>query len=172
MYMTNEDRYLDVAKMIRPDQAALRVPKPDKAQKGVCRWCRGPVTKKGREKWCSSACVNEYLALHPDSIRRAAMRRDKGVCALCGRECLSLEQRLNLVLQSQDLKRTTWIRKWLCWMRVPLGRGWYYVRSLWEADHIQPLCEGGMNVMSNIRTLCLCCHRKETRALRARRRAA
>ncbi len=39
----------------------------------------------------------------------------------------------------------------------------------WEADHTVPLCEGGLNLLSNIRTLCRACHLSETRALTARR---
>lgn len=46
---------------------------------------------------------------------------------------------------------------------------------LWEADHKIPVVEGGPNVLANLRTLCLPCHKAETRALasrRAQRRAA
>jgi 5-methylcytosine-specific restriction endonuclease McrA len=46
-------------------------------------------------------------------------------------------------------------------------------RSLWEADHIIPVIEGGGECdLDNIRTLCLRCHRKATAALRARLRQA
>ena len=45
-------------------------------------------------------------------------------------------------------------------------------RSLWDADHIVPVVEGGGECdLSNIRTLCLLCHREVTAALRERRRA-
>lgn len=42
--------------------------------------------------------------------------------------------------------------------------------SIWEADHIIPLIEGGENILANMRTLCILCHKIETRKL-ARRRA-
>jgi 5-methylcytosine-specific restriction endonuclease McrA len=46
-------------------------------------------------------------------------------------------------------------------------------RSLWEADHIMPVVEGGGGCgLDNIRTLCVPCHRRETAALAARRAAA
>lgn len=45
-------------------------------------------------------------------------------------------------------------------------------RSLWDADHIVPVSEGGGECdLSNIRTLCLICHRRVTAELRARRAA-
>ena len=41
--------------------------------------------------------------------------------------------------------------------------------SLWDADHIVPVVEGGGECdLQNIRTLCLKCHRTVTAELRAR----
>ncbi|MEJ7609150.1 MAG: HNH endonuclease signature motif containing protein [Bryobacteraceae bacterium] len=43
--------------------------------------------------------------------------------------------------------------------------------SLWDADHILPVAEGGGQCdLVNIRTLCLRCHRLTTAALRQRLR--
>jgi 5-methylcytosine-specific restriction protein A len=42
------------------------------------------------------------------------------------------------------------------------------VTGEWEADHIIPLAEGGTNELSNYRTLCVPCHKAETRALAGR----
>jgi len=42
-------------------------------------------------------------------------------------------------------------------------------KSLWDADHILPVVEGGGGCdLDNIRTLCLICHRKVTVELRER----
>jgi hypothetical protein len=42
-------------------------------------------------------------------------------------------------------------------------------KSLWDADHIVPVAEGGGQCdLSNMRTLCLLCHREATAALRVR----
>ncbi len=42
-------------------------------------------------------------------------------------------------------------------------------KSLWDADHIVPVAEGGGECdLSNMRTLCLLCHREATTALRHR----
>ena len=49
----------------------------------------------------------------------------------------------------------------------------YTGRSLWEADHITPVVEGGGECdLSNLRTLCLRCHRMATLGLRLRRAEA
>lgn len=40
--------------------------------------------------------------------------------------------------------------------------------TLWQADHTIPLAEGGQNNLANGRTLCLCCHKAETKALAKR----
>jgi 5-methylcytosine-specific restriction protein A len=43
-------------------------------------------------------------------------------------------------------------------------------RSLWDADHVTAVSEGGGECdLENIRTLCLRCHSLATRALRERR---
>jgi 5-methylcytosine-specific restriction endonuclease McrA len=42
-------------------------------------------------------------------------------------------------------------------------------KSMWDADHILPVAEGGGQCdLSNMRTLCLRCHRMVTSALRLR----
>jgi len=42
-------------------------------------------------------------------------------------------------------------------------------KSLWDADHILPVAEGGGECdLSNLRTLCLACHRMFTGELRKR----
>lgn len=45
-------------------------------------------------------------------------------------------------------------------------------RTLWEADHIVPLAEGGAPGPENARTMCLRCHKAETAALAGRLAAA
>lgn len=48
-------------------------------------------------------------------------------------------------------------------------RAGFPARSLWEADHIVPVIEGGGECgLAGLRTLCTACHLRETRALRRR----
>jgi 5-methylcytosine-specific restriction enzyme A len=54
--------------------------------------------------------------------------------------------------------------------RYMRGRESVPTSSLWDADHIVPVVEGGGGCdLSNLRTLCLVCHRKATADLAARR---
>lgn len=49
------------------------------------------------------------------------------------------------------------------------GRDCIATGQLWEADHIVPVVEGGGECgLDNYRTLCIPCHKKETKALAAR----
>ncbi|MDE1154383.1 MAG: HNH endonuclease signature motif containing protein [Acidobacteriaceae bacterium] len=46
-------------------------------------------------------------------------------------------------------------------------------KTLWDADHILPVAEGGGECdLQNLRTLCLPCHQEATAALRLRLRAS
>jgi 5-methylcytosine-specific restriction protein A len=46
-------------------------------------------------------------------------------------------------------------------------------KSLWDADHVVPVVEGGGECdLANIRTLCLKCHRAATAELRNRLKTA
>jgi 5-methylcytosine-specific restriction endonuclease McrA len=61
--------------------------------------------------------------------------------------------------------------------RLALMRQWGFTtrmrKSLWDADHILPVTEGGGECdLDNIRTLCLRCHRVVTAHLRERIRRA
>jgi 5-methylcytosine-specific restriction protein A len=61
--------------------------------------------------------------------------------------------------------------------REALMRHWGFKtrvrKSLWDADHIVPVAEGGGECdLDNIRTLCLRCHRSVTMQLRERIRRA
>ncbi len=41
--------------------------------------------------------------------------------------------------------------------------------QLYQTDHVMPRCEGGADDVDNLRTLCLWCHKAESRKLAARR---
>jgi 5-methylcytosine-specific restriction protein A len=67
------------------------------------------------------------------------------------------------------LKRAGGVRKMELLARWGLKR--MTRRSLWDADHILPVAEGGGECdLANIRTLCLICHKKATAELRNRLR--
>jgi 5-methylcytosine-specific restriction enzyme A len=122
--------------------------------KQPCRWCGGQVPKR-RWTFCSDACVHEWkLRTDPGYLRERVFERDRGVCAACG-------------LDTEALRKDK--RKLDYNARRAFEKEWGGRRHLWDADHIVPVAEGGGECdLSNLRTLCLHCHRAATAALRRR----
>lgn len=164
----------------------------------TCRWC-GKECEPPRRTWCSDDCVNEYLIRSSGSaVRAQVFRRDHGVCALCGLDCFELEAELERIDQMNirnlylgqtfipETERRAVLDGWRCFSEWWLGKevkaelhrlrkqyGFPAKRSLWESDHITPVVEGGgLCGLDNYRTLCLKCHKRETKALAGRRAMA
>lgn len=124
----------------------------------LCRWCRAE-TPRGRRTFCSAACVHEWkLRTNPGYLRERVLERDHGICAVCAVDTVALRKdmrRLDYAARRRFLKD---------WGQKEGSR-----KSLWDADHIVPVAEGGGQCdLANMRTLCLKCHREATAALRAR----
>jgi 5-methylcytosine-specific restriction enzyme A len=137
------------------DRASLRKGENGRA---LCRWCNLEVPPR-RFTFCSDWCVHEWrLRTNPGYLREQVFRRDRGICALC---------HVDAYAAFFDLKRSrgTHRQKLLArWGLTRINR-----KTLWDADHIVPVIEGGGECdLANIRTLCLVCHRKETIELRLR----
>lgn len=98
--------------------------------------------------------------------RHKVFERDKGICALCGCDCNFLK-RMVWILRHRDASDAMWIIKEAWGLKRTFWGAWF-VPSMWEADHIVPLSEGGTNDLSNYRTLCVGCHREQTRRLHKR----
>lgn len=124
----------------------------------LCRWCFGEVPRR-RRTFCSDACVHEWkLRTDPGYLRERVFERDRGICAQCGTDTTTVRRdmrKLDYAARKKLLK--TW------------GFNERSRKTLWDADHILPVAEGGGQCdLSNMRTLCLLCHRAETAALRMR----
>ena len=64
-------------------------------KRGLCRWCNLEVPP-GRFTFCSEFCVDEWkLRTNPGYLREKVLERDKGICALCGVDCLAAWLHLN-----------------------------------------------------------------------------
>jgi 5-methylcytosine-specific restriction enzyme A len=124
----------------------------------LCRWCAIEVPR-GRRTFCSSDCVHEWkLRTDPGYLRERVFARDHGVCAGCGISTESLRKEFRKL----DYRaRRQFLKEW------KLKEDWR--RSLWDADHVIPVAEGGGECdLANMRTLCLKCHRAATAELRKR----
>ena len=126
--------------------------------RNLCRWCELEVPK-GRLTFCSDFCVEEWrLRTDPGFLREKTLERDKGVCASCGVDTIAAYHALK---RSRGVARVRMLQRW--------GLKTINRKTLWDADHILPVAEGGGACdLSNIRTLCLSCHRDATRQLRER----
>jgi hypothetical protein len=133
-----------------------------------CRWCGEPCPGK-RTSWCSHECERDGLFRAGIHVRYVVEERDKGICAECGLDTKALERiieeavdRLNKTGRGirgscywRDLRRKI-LAKW--------GLAfWDCSKSLWEADHIRPVEEGGGACgVEGYQTLCVWCHKAKT----------
>lgn len=124
------------------------------APRGQCRWCGEPILhsegdKQGepnlRRRW-HPECVDAYNASDPGELRRALRKRDRGCCAICKLDTNGLRRELKGRGRARKLRE----------------RGFKPRQSLWEADHIVPLIDGGGYGLDNLQTLCTPCHKQKT----------
>ena len=130
--------------------------------RGLCRWCSLEVPR-GRFTFCSEYCVHEWkLRTQPAYVRERIFERDRGVCAGCGVDSIAAARKLR---SSRGTRRNDLLNHW--------GIKTCARKTLWDADHILPVAEGGGECdLDNIRTLRLRCHRIATMELRDRLRLA
>ena len=128
----------------------------------LCRWCAVAVPR-GRRTFCSAACVHAWrMRTSTSYLRQQVLLRDNGICARCTVDTLAAYR---LIRKARGTRRN---RLLSLWGLAALDR-----KSLWDADHILPVVEGGGECeLANLRTLCVHCHRVVTSALRARRQTA
>ena len=126
----------------------------------LCRWCDLEILARRRRTFCSDYCVHQWrLRTDPGYLRDQVFARDHGVCAAC---------RIDTVAAYAALKQARGARR-IAGLRLYGLQSIAARRSLWDADHILPVAEGGGQCdLDNLRTLCLLCHREATAQLRAR----
>lgn len=126
----------------------------------LCRWCWGEVAPR-RSTFCSDECVHEYrVECDWKFARDLVLKRDHGVCVLCGTDTIWLQRALRESRRDWcDVGRyDEWSR--LCTRALGCGTA----RDPWEADHIHARADGGSNHPNNLRTLCIPCHKRRTAA--------
>lgn len=148
--------------------------------KALCRYCGGPLGK-GRRSWCGDKCVEEFMVRSSAGFARSKLlERDHGVCAVCGTDTERLAQMLRWArygLRMMRCEAYAWYGPTRhAWALKTLEHRWPWLKrvrgrvSLWDADHIHPVVlGGGQSGLDNLRTLCIGCHKAETKALAGRR---
>lgn len=153
-----------------------------KRQDGLCRCGCGQKLSGRRTSWATKECerkaVQAFSIAKGDigAIRSALLKRDHGVCALCGmdteearaecRQWIFREEFPSDETYAAAIAASNAMRAKFMLLRFPMPEGG---GSWWNADHILPLEEGGQNNLENLRTLCLRCHSRVTAEHAARR---
>jgi 5-methylcytosine-specific restriction enzyme A len=139
--------------------------------RNLCWWCRAEV-QKGRRNWCSDECVKDYKLQNDwPTIRAAVWKRDKGACSKCGvdtKHAQLLWRRIERHIYTPSPRwysLAKWITSTVGWQINDLRRDW------WEAHHVVARADGGPDQIDNLVTLCVPCHKEETRR-QSRERAA
>src|ERR1700750_2385304 len=124
------------------------------------RWCDLEILAKRRRTFCSDFCVHQWrLRTDPGYLRDQLFARDGGRCAVCDIDTIAA---WNALKRARGAARVAGLR--LYGLKSITAR-----RTLWDADHIRPVAEGGGQCdLDNLRTLCLLCHREATSRLRMR----
>lgn len=140
-----------------------------------CRWCKGPITAKGRRTFCSDPCVQEWRRrAYPEDFRQAAFKADGGICQICSIDCRFLDtywiecqlwiaKGAKGVAPHNDADGKLYPVKW--WLAKLVEAHQWKVehnapRHAFEIDHIVPVVEGGdFFDPTNLRVLCVPCHK-------------
>ena len=151
---------------------------PARQERGICRGCRGLITDKRRQTWCSQECQEKF---HPFYVKQAVRERDGNKCQQCGKDCSRQAGWDYSKLLPQPPNYTD------CGLQYPYDPQAHYISPLYlqyvaalkewkrnspraEFDHIVPHSEGGLFVLENIRLLCRACHLERTRQWRKERK--
>ncbi len=135
----------------------------------ICRCGCGLEVPKRARTWYSPQHMYEtdWNFVRPEVGRRAAY-----ICEHCGRDCqaasFTIRTWLNKLWESYTDEARA-LRKYFHDHFIRLAPG-DCRRDLWQADHIIPQYYGGPDKHWNLRCLCTWCHKKETKALAAKRK--
>jgi 5-methylcytosine-specific restriction endonuclease McrA len=136
--------------------------------RALCRWCIAQLPPR-RIMFCSPACRHEFMLRRSQSyLRQHVFARDQGICCQCRLDGGSLDRIIACMRGHDDQGQRDDAAA--LWALEGLGFGRRRrVTSVWNMDHRIAVAEGGGSCgMGNVRTLCLTCHKAETRALHRR----
>lgn len=131
----------------------------------------GPIGRKRRKATVKAAPVR--VPPLTATQKRRILKRDDYTCALCGLDCCAAAELArttrDTVSRSYDWQTVSGDDQWQL-VADAAGLSLDVVRSacrdgrahVGEVDHIQPRSLQGGNEASNLRTLCVTCHRSKT----------
>lgn len=94
------------------------------------------------------------------------LKRDKGICQLCGLNTLALHAALLFASQKISAAAPGWTGFNLAELKWAIGiRASRFPQRLWDGDHIDPQANGGSHDPANLRTACLLCHQRVTQEM-------
>lgn len=129
--------------------------------RGLCRFCKREVPK-GKRTFCGDDCVHQWkLRSDPGYLRVFVFKRDLGICASCKTDTRMTAILLQNALHAAggNVKEERYKALLAEYKLTPHEAQ----KSLWQADHIRPVAEGGgESGLDNIQTLCTKCHKLKT----------
>ncbi len=152
----------------------------------ACRECGSGPLPIARRTFCSDECVHAWKLRSSQAYAAGqVLKRDKGVCAECGIDCVQLQKDLRALLSETRKARALDLHDCLPLTFEIQDRTHAYGariaelglkgerarlrRRLWDMDHAVPVSEGGGSCgLDNLRTLCWRCHARATGELRRR----
>jgi 5-methylcytosine-specific restriction protein A len=133
-----------------------------------CRWCLHELPERRRD-FCGPQCLHEFkLRVSAGYARQQVFARDRGVCSHCRLDGGRLDRVIAALRErTEDGGRDDGVAVQTL-AELGFGRRKRVV-SVWNMDHRTAVVEGGGGCgLGNLRTLCLICHGRETRALHQR----
>lgn len=140
----------------------------------LCRHCLVEVMPP-RRTFCSDLCVHEYkLRSNHKYLREKVYERDLGICVFCKKDTrmdvIAIENKKREVREKYGVFSYAPLAVWETdedFLEFLKGYKLTRIeasRSLWQADHINPVHKGGgLCDLSGMQTVCIQCHKEKTK---------
>ncbi len=135
-----------------------------------CKCGCGQPIPPGRKTYAGPLCHGRWRNKHHKhrDARNSLFMREGGVCAECGTDTMALR---SAYIQSLHTRFPDMMPALMDELHPELRPHSYpsLRHSWWQADHVVPIIEGGTSRPEDYQTLCIPCHKSETRSLQCRR---